>query len=63
MKTNDDIKKLVFDFIGEHPEVIEVIVDFVGKYPALKEQVPDMLKVYIKLITCSYVWRIYYRRS
>lgn len=52
MKTNDDIKKLVFDFIGEHPEVIEVIVDFVGKYPELKEQVPDMLKVYIRLITC-----------
>ncbi len=52
IKTNDDIKELVYGFIGAHPEVIEVIIEFVEKYPELKGRVPDLLKVYIKLINC-----------
>lgn len=47
---NENVTQLLHQFIGDHPEVIELMVDFNEKYPMMTGIIPDILKAYIKLV-------------
>ena len=46
------IKQAVFDFIGHHPDIVQIIIDLIDRQPELGVVVPDILKAYLKLIKC-----------
>ncbi len=46
------IRKVVNEFIHDHPDIIQIIIDFIDLNPKLGVVVPDMLRCYLRLVQC-----------
>ncbi len=51
-KTQKEIRKIVVDFIGHHPDIIQIILELIERFPELNPAVTGIIKVYLRFIRC-----------
>ena len=53
MKQNQQkIQQVVHEFIGHHPDIVQILINLIDKFPELSATIPDILKIYLKIIKC-----------
>ncbi|MEE4312404.1 MAG: hypothetical protein V2J62_11115, partial [candidate division KSB1 bacterium] len=42
----------VRDFIGDHPDIVQICIEFMDAHPDLQAALPDILTAYLRLVEC-----------